>query len=590
MFFKPYYPIILLTGFLFANIPLISYAQGDGYHFWHLKPEDRLHSETNLSIAKGPDGYIWLTSGSRLQRYDGIEFTTYFFEPDSLLDTQIKAFQIHLVDRNNHVWVSMDTAMYQFIPETKVWKHYTISPHIPGRLNALGSFYSTKMLQDQQGNIWLVSGSYGLLVADEARSSFKSAPAKNSIQPAYCTGLVEDKEGFFWFTSKNLLCRYDPRKGVFWHAGYNPENHPAIGLRGQAVFIDSRDRIWLSGWKETCPQLIRIDRKTGHIKTFPYYSISCFAEDRLGRVWLGRYYDKNLYCFDPKTEDIRMYPSIWWKSNTLHADEHIAQLMMDEQENLWVMDWYNLNVFRPARQQVFTFSHDPSKTGLRLPYHEVNSFLQASDGTVYVSYWHDKGGVAVLDSNMNLQKVWGWGDTSVIFPRHCWTILEDHLGKIWINQQNNYLTIYDPKTGKSQKLNPPEFQGSSPYCAIRDSKDDFWFGLWSQKGLVHWNSMEQKFYHYPIRSNKSWNIIKVILEDRNGRDLWLGTEWGLFLFDKQKKLLRGQYRVLEGKSEDNPFTINDINYLNDSTLVLGTTEGLFTFDVRRKKRKTFVNK
>ncbi len=81
-----YIQLISLTFFLFANATLGCYAQSDGYHFWHLTPEDGLHAESNLSIAQGRDGYIWLTSGNRLQRYDGLEFTNYFFDPDSLFD------------------------------------------------------------------------------------------------------------------------------------------------------------------------------------------------------------------------------------------------------------------------------------------------------------------------------------------------------------------------------------------------------------------------------------------------------------------------------------------------------------------------
>ena len=578
---NPVYRLTILQIFLFGFSLLQS--QSDGYYFWRLSTKEGLFSESNLGIGQGPDGYIWLTSGNRLQRYDGLEFKTYYFEADSFFNAQTKRFQLRLVDRDNRVWCITDTAVYRFTPATHTWKRFSVCSALPDAKTQIGGFYSTTMLQDRRGKIWMNNGTVGLLLLDEQKVCFVPPPVKNPLPPDYGTGLAEDSDGFLWFTYKNRLCCFDPHTNTFWHAGYNPENHPAIGLPGQSLFLDSHDHIWLSGWQPFCPRLIRVHRKTGHIRTFPVHGVSCFAEDRQGHIWMGRYYDKNLYYYDPDKDTIQIYPSEWWRTNALHVDEHIADLFMDKQQNLWALDWYKVNVFRPDRQQFFVFRQDPARKGLQLPHHEVNHFLQASNGTVYVSYWHDKGGVAVLDSNLNLKKIWGWSDSSIIFPRWCWTLLEDRQGRIWINQQNGYLTIYDPLTGKSRKSRPPEFQGSSPQCAIRDSENDLWFGLWRQKGLVRWNSREQRFYHYPIHSDKNWELVTAILEDRNGRDLWLGTFWGLFLFDKQTGKITGQYQPVAGKSTAYQSFIKGIAYLDHATLVLGTGEGLYTFDTRLKK-------
>ncbi len=583
---KPWLFFILCLSFCVQSYLLQS--QNANYHFWHLTTKEGLFSSYNLSIAQGPDGYIWLTSGNRLQRYDGQAFVTYFIEPDSFLNSQDFLPRIQLVDRNNKVWLSADTSILQFSPDTKTWKTFSICDTMPFRSTDTGNYYSTKMLQDRKGNIWMSGGCSGLFIADEAAACFKPAPMNSRVRSDYSSALVEDREGFLWFTWKAELCRYDPATHTLWHKEYNPEKHPLIGFPGQVLFLDKEDHFWLCGW--TNPQLTRVHRKTGQTRKFPYNSISSFAQDRRGRVWMGRYYDKNLYCFDPQMDEIQVYPNEWWKQSGLHADEHIAHLFMDNQQNLWVLDWYKINIFRPDRQQFFVFSHDPSGKGLQLPYQEINQFLQASDGTVYVSYWQEKGGVAVLDSKLNLKKVWGWSDSSVIFPRWCWTILEDRRGHIWINQQNGHLSIFNPKTGQSKKRIVPEFQGSSPACAIRDSKDDLWFGLWRQKGLVHWSEQAQKFFHYPITSDKPWGLIGSILEDPNGVHLWLGTECGLFLFDKRSGKVINEYLPFAEKGIQKRVIITGMVYLKDGIMVLGTSEGLYRFDTKMKTGSPILTK
>jgi signal transduction histidine kinase len=57
----------------------------------------------------------------------------------------------------------------------------------------------------------------------------------------------------------------------------------------------------------------------------------------------------------------------------------------------------------------------------------------------------------------------------------------------------------------------------------------------------------------------------------------------LFLFDKKSGKLASEYRVVEGQSASYVFNVNGIDILNDSTLALGTTEGLYAFDIRKKK-------
>ncbi len=147
------------------------------------------------------------------------------------------------------------------------------------------------LLQDRAGNVWL-GGDDRLLVRRVGQLRFEPVVVhvdgqvrKPSIRFSH---MLLDQQGVLWFRDDNnhvlmLAPGWERRKLEFWGYGWGA---PELD---KAMFVDSRDRLWVSDGQDT---LFR-RWPDGRLEVFqstserPIYSISAIVEDGLGHVWLA---------------------------------------------------------------------------------------------------------------------------------------------------------------------------------------------------------------------------------------------------------------------------------------------------------------
>ena len=125
------------------------------------------------------------------------------------------------------------------------------------------------------------------------------------------------------------------------------------------------------------------------------------------------------------------------------------------------------------------------------------------------------------------------------------------------------------------------------FCVFSDSKNNLWVGTYD--GLKKFNLKTHKFKHYETVSNTenaTENIIRTIYEDKKGK-IWLGTEDGVSCLDAETdKVVPYKIKNIYG-NESLLGRVTSIIQDNSKNLWIGSQYGLFKIYLKKSKFKNY---
>lgn len=334
---------------------------------------------TLQDILTDKNGRVWIiSSGAGLSLYNEKEesFNDHGnnpFLPNSLLSNHnYTLYQ----DNTGIIWVgSLAYGVSYFNPDNTLF--YTIHPTLDKKSSLPGD-WCRAACEDSQGNLWLGTGS-GLAVYDRRRNQFKVYANESGKKPILhinsIRSMLED-DGDIWIGTAGGLNRYrastgvieffDERQGIpvtfFWMMGKgkneeiwlgsvaglfryirsmnrfdNLKNDPALapyaGINVQALYIDSKNRLW-AGLLNKGILMYDPSSKETRLLTIKAREISdtrtsSFAEDKKGIIWIGS--EEGLVAYDPVNRKSRIYT----RDEGLPSDR-TNNLMVDDLNRLWI--------------------------------------------------------------------------------------------------------------------------------------------------------------------------------------------------------------------------------------------------------------
>lgn len=166
----------------------------------------------------------------------------------------------------------------------------------------------------------------------------------------------------------------------------------------------------------------------------------------------------------------------------------------------------------------------------------------------------------------------------------------DDRGRLWIASVYG-LFCYDEATDSLKVYVNSGQKGDIPHnvitCLLKDSSGRIWVG--TRKGLSFYNEVQDQFMTYVWKSKNPGNVsyeVSHLIETVNG-EIWAGSQNdGLMRFDP----LNGRFtsfRVSDG-TRGNTW-IRSIHEMNERYLLLGSENGLFTFDRKTEKAEHVRN-
>lgn len=330
-------------------------AQDPAPYFEKITTVDGLsHNKVNC-ILQDERGFIWIGTDDGLNRFDGERFVTFRNEPGNKSTLSGNIITDLLEDNKGIIWIAtadggLSRYNYRLAPDRQ-FRQYL---HTPGDTSSIPVNIINALAEDKLGYLWLASSGYSVLRFDKENERFEApVPDGTRTALALCVG----RNGIIWagrqgggllkINPVDLTYEQDPR----YRDLYASLPHAAV----TALLMDSEQNTWLGSWDNVLYCYTKNNKKPAVFQQSPSpYSfandqIMSFAEDSLGRIWMGGA-SKGLHVLDKKTGRFYQYTCDPSREGTI-ADDHINCVYIDRSGNVWIGTDKGISINNPIKQQ-----------------------------------------------------------------------------------------------------------------------------------------------------------------------------------------------------------------------------------------------
>jgi len=547
------------------------------YVFDHLDKTDGLTSKIVTSTVQDHNGFIWLGTGRGLFRYDGTHLKNFTILGDNRESFPHEGVMEIVEGQDDNIWIRFVGEQVGVLnPVTGKFRRIPINREaIPNR----GGI--ARLVSDKYGNIVFMNATDALYTynkeADEFAAKYNFIKLPSGWTP---NGLNYDSStDSYWIGCHQGLAKYNMKTKTLSYTGNNVENVWAIdGSKYQRsifhVVVDKRNRTWVVSWpppplnklklichdaeKKTRTEYdLQLDKYVGG-----YYEILGLTVQTNGSVWVyGMPFIGHL------NEETGIFQFLSKKYTNRYSIEfnHVYSVYNDREENLWVNTDMGAYIFNPEAQ-VFRRVRNRLPTG-EIRENSVNDILYTQNNEIWVATWGE--GIFVYDKNFNLAKE-GYQLNKRLEAFMVWDLIQRKNGDIWVGQQEGFLSVYDPKTGKSHNSFPKLLNRRTIRQLYEDQYGRVWLGTQAGR-VVRWDpeAAKKNFEDGFSLIQDLEYVINSFMMDSKGF-LWVCTDVvGLFKLDPVSGRILEHYRYTDGK-EKSLFNMgtSDVIELDDSLLMV----------------------
>lgn len=618
--------------------------------FEHFTSKEGLSQSTVKCIQQDKMGFLWFGTLKGLNKFDGLEFTTY--NHDTKDSTSLTSSHITSLckDKKGNLWVGTPTGLNLYQQGTDSFKRFTQSN------NGLSSDYIQDILEDSKGNLWVATRG-GLNRYDENKGYFEIFQKKDS--PSMVSDniqcLYEDRNKTLWvgYFLLDGLQKFDYDTKTFTTVLYQNDNQatevqnpPPFNVTIKDIFEDSRGNFWLG----TAAQgLILFDRNSyryttykrsnnrrGELNTstvwdieedekgnllvateggglnilnldsfdekqpqFAHYQVEplnaysindnflqSIYKDKDGLIWIGSK-DSGINKIDKGIQKFTHYQSNQIAGNNL-TNKDVRSIIQDHVGNVWVGTADGLNRIDAERINIDYFFPDLSSSNA-ISSNQINTIYQDKDLDIWVGT--DKGLNRIPFTDIlspNFVQYTQQDSSQKLSSNYIQCLTEDEEGNLWVGTNRGLNLINKTEESFQVFYNPKNEASNIIHCLLVDKKNRLWLG--TEMGLVSFNLKKKQFTNYlsldGSTSGLSNNYVHCLFEDANDA-LWIGTSEGLNKMTTNNESVQFESYTISSGLPDN--TIYAIRGDRKGNLWLSTSAGLTRFNPRKNEFKNFTN-
>lgn len=557
------------------------------------------HNQVNC-IIKDKTGFLWIGTGSGLNRFDG--YSTKVFrknphDPQSIHSNDITRL---FVAPDGKIIILASTALGYYDSKSELFYSEVSSLFdeygIPyGNLN--------DVVEDNQNRFWFLHASQGLVAIDSTKKKLHirhNAADKTSISSDSVTSLVQRSTTQYWLIHASGILELAELQGekfnVVFRSDHLQKLNPSISS-DYRLMLDADGDLWIykanqnqgvfyfNSTKNTFLHLNADDNKS----TLNTNIVRGIVQDNRGLIWIGTDHG-GVNVLDKRNFSIRYILHNEEDEKSL-AQNSINALYKDDQGIIWIgtfkkgLSYYHENILRFPHYRNFLLDKKS------LPYEDVNRFIEDDKGNLWIGT--NGGGLLYFDRSANTFKQYRYNanDPFSISSDVIVSLCIDHEKKLWVGTYYGGLNLFDGKKFIRYKHNPDDPESISDanvWEIFEDTSNRLWIGTLSG-GVDLFDRRSKTFSHYrpgDINSVQS-RYIAAIAEDRKG-NVWFGTDWGIDVLEKQT----GRFVYYINEARDSTSLSNngviDIAEDVDGKIWVGTHGGLNLFDPATKTFRTFT--
>lgn len=524
-------------------------------------------SNNNINhIYQDYQGYIWISTLSGLNRYDGYEIKSFFHkanDPTTLLNNTV----VWVAEGPDQMlWVKNGGGISLYNPYSEQFQ--PADKYL--EILKTDAVFITKIIKDAQGNFWVSIDNRGVMkIAGDQLTSFGTTAdhqvrlASNSI-----TDMWLDKAGNLGvvhaFGQIEVINTTDNK--VIRRYGF-PEKFTQYN-RYWKLFMDSGNDIWLYSTEDNYG-LFYINTKSGESRILDEEELTSpivrgIVEQDNGELWIG--VDHGGVCVLNKEN---------WKIRTIQNNPDISKSLVNNNVNALFKDqnggtWVGTSKSGLSYhyQGAENFSH--FKVDKRDPeFNDMSSFVEDAAGNI----WIGTNGKGLLKFNRKTKtfEIPQASAAGAPIPEVIVSLCYTKDQRLLIGSYLGGLYEYDGKT--CRKLDVfGNATSVSVWEVFEDSRGNIWLGTLSQ-GTYVIDKNTGVVAHYDQSNFLNSNYVTCMMEDSKGQ-IWLGTGVGLHVYNPQTD--RFQVFLVEDGS-DHPLSNNSIVSLEEDqkgNIWVGTLDGL----------------
>jgi len=270
----------------------------------------------------------------------------------------------------------------------------------------------------------------------------------------------------------------------------------------------------------------------------------------------------------------------------IQVDEGLSEngvycILQDSKGFMWFGTKDGLNRYDGVKFRAFRHnSQNPHSIGNNF----IRTMMEGKDNNLYIG---TDNGVYIMNTTEEIfTKIMSTTDEGIRISSAVNAIYQDSSGEIWITTMNQGVFKYNSVSQSIIKIELSKYnlEKNASWCIYGNLSGDIWIG--TRLGLLRYNKETNKLDPVESMFNLSDNFsheILSMLEDKNG-NLWLGTWYsGLCLYDKQSD---SYVSYLDEETPSQYVThIRVIFQYDEKTLLIGSDDGLYLFDLENKKAR-----
>jgi two-component system, sensor histidine kinase ChiS len=540
---KPRIKITLLTVFCLLQAT-ISIAQSDKIGFDHFTQNNGLSNCYVNSLIQDSRGFIWIATENGLNRFDGINFRKYFFDPSDTTSLPSNSVTYMTEDKTGNIWVmtlrglcEYDRKLDRFsrkklIAADATLNHEFIFSGFTGKNGFLwvsatnGIFRINLNDQDLLSRSVIKAEHYNLNEEDVDRVN------KNKVYR-----FAEDKEGRIWVTSfgKNLYY-YDPVQNKFIVQTIDLPETSRFSNNLKDIMIDRDGDIYITVesvglviWQrdKNVFKFFHPDGSDANPRGDILYALS---EDNDGLIWIGDRIESGVSIYNKNTGKFKNLRHDSSDPFSLNSDK-INNIYCDNTGAIWVASILGIDKYSPGKY-VFNSYVSDSNVPDKLSFNNILCFAEGEAGDIWIGT--DGGGLNRFNKGtgkfshyVHDPSIAGSLSSNAII-----SLCEDHEGTLWLGTFNGGLVKM--KNGIFSNFMPDPLKPNSISCkdiwyVLEDSKKNLWVATLT-KGLDLYDRKTNKFYNYTSRTGDSTTLINnslVELYEDSRQNLYVTCNQGV---------------------------------------------------------------